>query len=58
LFHKATQIQPNYAIAYNNLGNLLKELGEFQNAKINFISLQKGFGLEQIKNFKHKIMNK
>jgi tetratricopeptide (TPR) repeat protein len=32
LLHKAIQIQPNYAIAYNNLGNVLKELGEHQKA--------------------------
>ena len=32
LLHKAIQIQPNYAMAYNNLGNVLKELGEHQKA--------------------------
>ena len=30
LLHKATQINPNYAAAHNNLGAALKELGEYQ----------------------------
>ena len=30
-YEKAIQINPNYAIAYNNLGNVLKELRQFQN---------------------------
>ena len=31
-FTKATKIQPNYAYAHNNLGNTLKELGEYSKA--------------------------
>ena len=29
---KAIQIQPNYADAHNNFGNVLKELGEYKDA--------------------------
>ena len=32
LLSKATQINPNYAAAHNNLGAALKELGEYQSA--------------------------
>ena len=32
LLHKATQINPNYAAAHNNLGNALKELGKLEEA--------------------------
>ena len=30
LLNKATQINPNYAEAHNNLGAVLKELGEYE----------------------------
>ena len=30
LFERAIKIKPNYAIAYNNLGAVLKELGMFK----------------------------
>ena len=29
-------LMPSYAEAYNNLGNTLKELGEFENAEISY----------------------
>ena len=32
LLLKAIQIQPNYADAHNNFGNVLKELGEYKDA--------------------------
>ena len=31
-YHKAIQIKPNYATAHNNLGNALKEVGQFDEA--------------------------
>ena len=33
LLYKATQINPSYAAAHNNLGAALKELGEYEKAK-------------------------
>ena len=33
LFEKAIQIDPDYIYVHNNLGNVLRELGDYQKAK-------------------------